>query len=854
VLTDALGRVREERSPQLVTLVSAPGLGKSRLVHELFEVVEESPDLISWRQGRSLPYGEGVSYWALGEIVKAQAGILETDDADAAASKLAAAVADVADDDAHWLETQLGPLVGLGGAVESQADRRGEAFAAWRRFLEALAEERALVLVFEDLHWADDGLLDFVDHLVDWASDVPLLVVATARPELLERRPGWGGGKRNATALTLSPLSDSETARLIASLLDRPVLPADEQAELIARAGGNPLFAEEYARMLANGEIGEIPDTLHGIIAARLDSLPVEDKALVQNAAVVGKVFWRDALAVLRGLERVELENRLHALAQKEFVRRERRSSVEGGVEYSFLHALIRDVAYAQIPRAGRAERHLAVAAWLEGLGRPEDAAEMLAHHYLAALEYARSSVVDDEATAGRARRALGEAAARAFSLSAFEACERFAIAALDFAEPGSADWSRLLLQRVRAAWRTSTHSQRVFFENARNELEAAGYRDEAAEAGSFASWSAWIAGDVEAAETAIRRAARLLETAPPSRAKVSVLSGLARLLAMANSAQEAEEVAGEAIAMATSLGLADLEAEALNNRGLARNNAGDPRGIEDIERSIELARLAGSPTDVVRGQGNLASELYGFGEVARAFELHEAALGDAEKFGIEGAMLWQRAERVEYDYTAGRWDEAIARANNWLATGVGRPPHFMDGIVRALRALILVARGDIAAALADDEFQVEQARALDPQAAHASLALSSFIRVLAGEQAMARERLEELLGHWRDAPLAVTFNPCEPAFAAVLLGQADAFLAAAEGTRETRWLAAATAFVRGRPAEAARLFDEIGSLPNAAYVRLHDPATLERALAFYRSVGATLLVRRGEELLAATG
>ena len=234
---------------------------------------------------------------------------------------------------------------------------RDEAFAAWRRFFEELAEERPLVLVFEDLHWADDHLLDFVDHLVDWATGVPLLVVCTARPEFLTRRPDWGGGKPNALTISLSALSDDDVARLIGELLGA-VLPADTQAELLVRAGGNPLYAEEFARMLRDrGEVGRLPETVQGLIAARLDLLEPEQKAMLQDAAVIGTRFWTGALASLAG--RRSFDDGLHALERKEFVRRERGSTVEGDREYAFRHLLVRDVAYGQIPRGERAEKHL---------------------------------------------------------------------------------------------------------------------------------------------------------------------------------------------------------------------------------------------------------------------------------------------------------------------------------------------------------------------------------------------------------------------------------------------------------------------------------------------------------------
>src|SRR5215471_12320179 len=403
LLADSLARARTEESVQLVTLVGVPGIGKSRLVAELFQITEADPDLISWRQGRSLPYGERVSFWALGEIVKAHAGILESDDAEAAEAKLVAMVDGLSEEEREreWLVRQTQPLVGLEGAERAE---REEAFAAWRRLLEAAAEQRPLILVFEDLHWADDGLLDFVDHLADWATTVPLLIVATARPELLARRAGWGGGKRNAFTLSIGALTDDETAVLLQRLLDRAVLDADAQRAVLQRAEGNPLYAEEYARMLAEHEDGELPlpETVQGLIAARIDGLAPEEKTLLQDAAVIGKVFWPGALS--------GADNRtLHSLERKEFIRRDRRSSIAGETQYAFLHALVRDVAYGQIPRAERVEKHRRAAEWLGSLAgdRVEDVAEMLAHHYREALILAEAAGVDTTSLRGPAQHAF---------------------------------------------------------------------------------------------------------------------------------------------------------------------------------------------------------------------------------------------------------------------------------------------------------------------------------------------------------------------------------------------------------------------------------------------------------------
>ena len=852
MLVDALARVRSDRATQLVTLVGEPGIGKSRLVYELFRAIELDPELIWWRHGRSLPYGEGVSFWALGQMVKTQAAILETDTADAAERKLRVAVQEM--DEADWLLSHLRPLVGL-GTRDQAGDQRSEAFGAWRKFFEELAEQRPLVLAFEDLHWADDGLLDFVDYLVDWASDVPILVVASSRPELLQRRPNWGGGKRNATTISLAPLAGDDTARLIGVLLGKSVLAAETQARLLQQAGGNPLYAEEFVRMLAErGATEALPETLHGIIAARLDMLAPDEKALLQRAAVVGKTFW---LGPLNGMSDHGLEDQLHALQRKEFVRRERRSSVEGDTEYSFLHVLIRDVAYAQIPRGVRARRHLEVAEWIESRGRTEDSAEMLAHHYLAALEYERVAVTDAPATLERAVHALREAGTRALSLNAYAACERFTEAALQLAEAGSAEWSRLLLLRLRAGWhsRILTSEEVSRLEEACAELERAGFVEAAAESGALAAWSAWIRGDLVRAAGAIQHAQKLVEGAPPSRAKVAVLNELSRQNVLAGRGAEAIEVSGEALRMAAQLGLVDLQISALNQRGMARSELGDPEYEADFERCIDLAREIGFGQGIVRGYGNFSTYVYATGDVARSFELHEEALGAAERFGIDSGIRWQRGERVDFDYHAGRWDDASRRVEALLASSAGRPRHFIDPFLYTVRGLLLAARGDIGAALEEDAFQVRLSHDLDPQAAHPSLVYSSFLHATAGERETASARFDELVRLWSDGLQRVTFNPSELAFAAVLLGRQRDFLALADAARSTRWLEAARAFARGDYLHAAELFSEIGSRPNEAYARLAkgDDANVRRALEFYRSVGATFYIARAEALLPAS-
>jgi DNA-binding SARP family transcriptional activator len=419
-----------QRSPQLVTILGVPGIGKTRLVSELQQESVGADEPVRWRQGRSLPYGDGVSFWALGEIVKEEAGILESDAAQKAGFKLRGAVRRVIDDQAEAgrVATFLGALIGLGGEEPAIGDRRGEMFAAWRRFLEALADERPLVLVFEDLHWADDALLDFVDELVDEVSGVPLLVIATARPELHEHRPGWAGGKPGALTISLPPLSRRDATQLVAALMERSTVPAESYEALLARIGGNPLYAEQLCRMLIeHGRFEELPDTLRSIIAARLDALPEVEKRLLQEAAVVGKVFWVGALEKIGDISRREAQELLHVLVRREFVRRARLSSVAGDIEYAFCHELLREVTYEEIPRAARVERHRHAAEWIDSLGRPEDHAELLVYHYLAALEDERASDRDISMLVERAEQALHRAGLRAIRLSANErAVEHF--------------------------------------------------------------------------------------------------------------------------------------------------------------------------------------------------------------------------------------------------------------------------------------------------------------------------------------------------------------------------------------------------------------------------------------------
>src|SRR5919199_164028 len=395
-----------------------------------------------------------MAFWALGEIVKAECGILESDSPQEAEGKLERALP-AGDPDLAWLKARLSPLVGAGGEPASQE----ESFTAWRRCLESWAEARETVLVFEDLHWADAALLSFLEHLAEWTEGVPLLVLCTARPELYEQHPTFGANARNAQRINLSPLTDAETARLLAALLEGGVLPAETQQALLERAGGNPLYAEEFVRLLADrGEFAgaaEVPESVQALIAARLDTLSPERKSLLQDAAVLGKVFWAGALAEMGDRELREVELALHELARKELVRPARSSSMEGEAQYGFWHLLVRDVCYAQIPRAARATRHRAAADWIERQAgeRAEDLADVLAHHYLQALKLTRAAgqgAGAEELEIG-AIRYLALAGERALALDV-QSAEASLAKALELAAAGHPERASLLERWAQAA------------------------------------------------------------------------------------------------------------------------------------------------------------------------------------------------------------------------------------------------------------------------------------------------------------------------------------------------------------------------------------------------------------------
>jgi tetratricopeptide (TPR) repeat protein len=875
-LRAALTRGREEREPQLVTLVGEPGIGKSRLAAELLQIVEQLPELITWRQGRCLPYGEGISYWALGEMAKAQAGVLENDSADDAAGKLTAAVAVLVPDraEAEWVAGHLKPLLGLASDAGAVGEGRGEAFAAWRRFFEALGEQRPTVLVFEDLHWADDGLLDFVDGLVDRATGVPLLVLCSARPDLLARRPDWGGGKANATTLSLSPLSDDDTARLIAELLSQAVLPAELQRTLLRRADGNPLFAEEYIRMLKDRDLlrrdGEtwrlhqtdvhVPETIQGIIAARLDALRPEEKDVLQAASVVGKVFWLGSLATILGLPPWEAEERLHALERKELVRRDRQASIAGETEYAVRHVLVRDVAYGQIPRARRAELHEAAAHWIESLGegRSEDRAEMLAHHYGEALQLTRAAGGDTARLEEHARRAFREAGRRAVSLGALGAAVDFSRQARDLWQPDDPEYGRVLFELGNALFEARNEGEPELKEAARLFL-AAGDVEGAAEAESQLAHRWWFTGNEQLAASHSRRAVDLIAGLPETRSTAAIRAYQWRLEVLQGEMPSLEE--GRRILGALEeLGTTE---DILNGRITVAMGATAVTGdvvatIHEFEAVLDDALRANSYV-AARTYNNLASYCLVAGDLPRAEQFVRTGIEAARRFNSR-LEPWLEAELIQLDYLAGRWDDATDAARAYIEKP--GPARYQEATVSAVLAGIATARGDRSDADAHAEALIRRARAIgDPQALQSALGLGAWFAQEAGDDASARALVEEFT-RTLSSDIS-TFDPdiIEGCIAAEVLGfgaELRAALANVVGTNP--WVEAGIHLLEGRFGEAGDLLHTRAAYPQAALARLlaaeragRETPGLRETAAFYESVGATAYLARADRLLQAS-
>jgi class 3 adenylate cyclase/tetratricopeptide (TPR) repeat protein len=767
------GRAMHENSVQLVTIMGEPGVGKSRTLVEFASFVEGEPDLIQWRQGRCLPYGEGITFWPLSEIIKAQAGILESDGSDQASGKLDATIEEVIGDKSEheWFKARLGPLVGTKSSDETEIVDRGESFTAWRRFLEAEASRRPLILVFEDLHWADPATVEFIEHLVDWSDGVPLFVICVARPELYDNHPNWGGGKHNSNTISLSPLSDHETAELITRLIPAEKMSDEIRTTLLERAGGNPLYAEEYARMILDSDsvtpngspasgVSQVPfpETLHALIAARLDGLSSDQKPILQDASVAGRSFWSGALCSIGETDETTVRRALHELTLKELVRPARTSSMESQDEYSFWHALIREVAYGQIPRVARFRKHLAMATWIEHIARDRAAerAELIVYHYREALALARASGAQQEIPSLEERtcRFLVMAGDRAVPLDAAKSARYYA-EALDLLPVGDPARGEILVKAADVCLGLGRFEEsQDYLTQALTEFRSAGERAKEGSALAKLSKSLRDSGDTERSRELMATAIAILEEVGSSDelAYAYVQRGGDRLFS--GSPSEALVLADRALQLAEGTGDSENVARALAVMGLARCELGDDAGIRDLRRALEITKDLGKPSWLSNAYVALAYTTWLSEGPEQAEQLYNEAIEVGDRQGVTGESMWARAESVWTLFDLGKWDEVLRRTDNvaeWERIQGGSQ---MRAVTLPYKAAVLLQRGEITAAAALADSFVPLARDIgDLQVLVPALAIGSAVRAASGDSSMSVLLVEELAERSRPTP-----------------------------------------------------------------------------------------------------
>ena len=710
LLRSQFERVAREGRPHLATVVGEAGVGKSRLLAELVTALETDENPPTVRVGHCLPYGAGVVYWALGEVVRAECGISDADDAETAwrkllttAERLLGAGVDAAEDEsaerrAMLIAHLLGlDTTGIDTTLEGDPERLREAsFSAIRVFVEAMAKERPLLLIIEDIHWADSGLLDLIEFLAGWARG-PVMLLCLAREELLDRRSQWGGGRLNASTIVLRPLAGAEADDLVDALLAGSGVEASMVSAISRRSGGNPFFAEEIVRGL--GETGSadaslLPDSIQGVLAARLDSLDPLERQVVQHAAVVGTSFWLGSLTGVASAP--DLERILHGLQEKDLlITGDVRARLAGEAEYAFKHVLIRDVAYAQLPKAVRCSRHREVAEFIEDRAgdRREEVTNLLAEHReraavlgaevglpAAELEPIRAQAVEALETAG-------DTAAGVFSnqeaLARYEAALR--VAGDDRKSPLAIKCGDMSMRMGRVGEAISLWEPALA-----DALES----DQAADAAGLhrrLGAAFWEKGETRAAIEHYQHGINLLKDRPPDLALVALYEEAATLYMNTGDNMLAIYAAEKALRVAEGLSETRAAARAHGIFGRIFGRIGDlARAHENLDRSVALAREAdpgetarallalGSHLETAEADGEAAAAAY-----SEALEIAQR-LGDAPaQVELQAALGVLAAYRADWPGVELHADASFAIAEREGLAGKLAYPHTLRGFLR---------------------------------------------------------------------------------------------------------------------------------------------------------------------------
>ena len=663
-----------ERRARFVSVVGAAGVGKSRLSWEFEKYIDGVAETVLWHHGRCLSYGEGVTYWALAEMVRMRADISEAEPAPSALDKLRRTVREYAPDadEQAWLEPRLAHLLGL---EDRSASDSADLFSAWRLFFEKLASRQPTIMVFEDLQWADAGLLDFVEYLLDWSRGFPLFVLTLSRPDLTDRRPSWGSGKRNFTSLYLEPLPGATMDDLLAGTV--PGLPADLRRRINDRAEGIPLYAVETVRMLLDkgalrpdgtrfvlaGAVGDldVPETLHALIAARLDALPLPERELLQVAAVLGQTFSAQRVAEFIERPEADVQPLLSALVRKEFLSVQSDPVSPERGQYGFLQGLTRKVAYDTLPKRERKQRHLRAAHQLER-SWPHDAdeiVEVVAAHYVEAY---RAAPEDSDAAEIRthARRALERAGQRAASLAASEDALRYFEQAAELAEEPLVR-AELMERAGEMAQRAGRNDAAIaHFEAAIDLFNEQQRTHPAARVSARLGEVLWNRGDLEEAVQRMNRSYEVLATDEPDADLAALAAQVGRFEFFTGHTDAAAEHIQAALAIAEALQLPEVLSQALNTKHLILSAHGHPaEALGLLRHSLDIALEGGATTAALRAYYNLADRLTRLDRYDAALANSESGLALARQRG-DRFWEWQLESQKVYPlYMSSRWADA---------------------------------------------------------------------------------------------------------------------------------------------------------------------------------------------------
>ena len=828
LLKDVLHATERTGRARLVSIVGEAGIGKSRLAWELRKYVGGLVRDVYWHDGRSPAYDQGLTFWALGEMVRQRAGIAETDDPLRSRTRLRTAVAEyvATPADQEWIEPRLAALLGLD---EAPTDDRSEFFAAVRSFFQSIAERSTCVLVFEDFNWADAGLIDFVGELVERSPHHPILVLTLARPDLLDRVPRWGSGRRNFTSSHLGPLTDEEMMELVGGIVKG--ISEDLCEAIIQRANGVPLFAVELVRMLiADGDLamddGEcctptrdlstirVPDTVRAVIGARLDRLPSGARSLLQDAGVLGASFTATALAAMSGLDTARVEELLGPLVHRELLELESdpRSPERG--RYRFVQSMIREVAYDRLTRDERRVRHRRAAGFLANQGDTE-LAGAAASHFMAAHR-ATNDATEAELLAADATAAISEAAERAARMHSHAqslVLIEYALALTTDPRAKAELWQR----GARSASGLAHHETAIGYA-----YRAFDWYQERGTAADIAAAAALVGEELCHAFRALE-AIEVLEPivdADPSLSEPAVVAaaaGLARAYLMALRDREAADMGSRIMDPAERLGLLPIIVDGLITSGTALGNLGRMHeAIALLQGATRYARESDLPLAELRAANNLG-HLLAFDDHTAAMETCRSGMEQANRLGhvgLIGSFTWAVAAYLDRD---GRYDEAQAlrdevRERIEMSEASALWYHLTDLTIR-------VERGDRAALEPAYEAVRRSVDDANPQSETAAPLARARLNLLSGRfEAAVQDMMDVAEPHRLPDHLMIAM------LAAAMLGDIDRLETVAAGLRSGPW--------RGR------MIDGVGSAVDGALAALRGRteeavAGFSRALAF---------------------